>query len=164
MNERLEIVEADLTKDKGWENTCRGVEYIIHCACLPHEAGISTEDMCAVIIDGTKRLLDCAQRAAIKKFIHISCLSAVSDEFDTHEYSEDDWNETSSLDRNVHAYCKTAAERMVLDYANSADTKFSAVSIVPGLLWGPGMGSRQYSSAYRHLTVYLSGERLRWVV
>lgn len=106
-NEKLEIVEADLTSPDNWESAFAEVEYVIHTAS-PYilKSENPQSELMQPAVEGTRRLLELSQKTGtVKKFIYISCLHALTDEFDNiKEYNEDDWNTTSSLTRNPYAF------------------------------------------------------------
>eukprot|EP01038_Epipyxis_sp_PR26KG_P006573 gene6573-9037_t len=173
-SERLEIIELDLNDNnkERWENAFKGeVEYVIHTATpSPFVPGYNSsiysnivEQWHQTIVSGMEKILNaCQSKPSIKKLIITSSLSTICDEFDNNKsYCEDDWNTSSSLTRNAHAYCMTTAERMAWNYIQRGDCHFKLVSIIPHLVLGPHIG-KKISYSHRHLLVYLTG-RLRGI-
>jgi nucleoside-diphosphate-sugar epimerase len=100
----VEIVWADLLKKDEVEQTVSGVDIVVHCAY-----GTDTNVARAVTVDGTRLLIQAAQQARVKRFVHISTISV-------HSYSPPPViSEDSPYVPSGDMYCdaKIAAERIV---------------------------------------------------
>jgi nucleoside-diphosphate-sugar epimerase len=154
--QRLEIVETQLQNRESWTAAFKdGVEFVIHTAC-PY---LSTpEDTQKQIIDpmveGMQNILDqCLDHPSVKKLVITSCAVTVCDTFEQdREYSERDWNETSSIERRAHAYGKVLAEKKAFDFVKAiASTRskgcpFKVAAILPSVMLGPHLsGGISYS-------------------
>jgi dihydroflavonol-4-reductase len=104
----LEIVEADLVDSGSWAKAFEGdVQYVLHVAS-PYILRPSDPEAALMIpaVTGTKHILEmCQANKSVKKLVFTSCACALSDEFEPEkDYDENDWNETSSLERNSYAF------------------------------------------------------------
>lgn len=66
----LEIVEADITRPETLERAFEGVDAVIHCAGLVD--GSDSKEFFRVNAEGTKNLVRAAEKAGIKKLVHVS--------------------------------------------------------------------------------------------
>uniref|UniRef100_A0A914V1H0 NAD-dependent epimerase/dehydratase domain-containing protein n=1 Tax=Plectus sambesii TaxID=2011161 RepID=A0A914V1H0_9BILA len=144
-SERLQLVEADLTSEHGWDSALKDVTFVLHTASpLP---GLSSTDESTITtaVSGALNVLKAAAKApTVKRVILTSSGLAIVD-FDKlrahpdYVYSEADWPE--NLDKlATYAVSKVKAERAAWDFVNqlSADQhKFELVVINPFLILGP---------------------------
>jgi nucleoside-diphosphate-sugar epimerase len=111
-----------------------GIDAVIHAAAKVEEFG-KYKDFWAINVEGTKQLLDAAKHAAVARFIHIGTEASIF--YGQHMR---DINETEPLAfKSPYAYSRTKAyaEQAVLT-ANETKAGFTAISIRPRLVWGPG--------------------------
>lgn len=142
----IELVEADLTKDNGWDEAAKGCRYCIHVASpFPNAPPKKDEDIMIPAIEGTKRVLKaCANAGTIKRIVLTSSISAVHGESSNEEgrvYDENDWSDVSSPDIDAYAKSKTLAERAAWDFVRSLppEQKIELVTINPSLVMGPSI-------------------------
>ena len=108
-----------------------GVDAIVHCAAFVSEWG-TREEFWAANVAGTRQLIEAAQRAGVKRFVHVSTeavLFAGQDLIDvdeTHPYPE--------RQRFLYSETKAEAERLVLA-ANGPN--FTTIAVRPRFVWGP---------------------------
>jgi nucleoside-diphosphate-sugar epimerase len=105
--EKLEFIEADLNSDDNWEAALSEVEYVIHTAGPVNLYSDNPQlDFMQPMVEGTRRLLELCQKShAVKKFVYISCISTLCEDFDSiKDYNENDWNTTSTLTRYPAAF------------------------------------------------------------
>jgi dihydroflavonol-4-reductase len=75
------------------------------------------QDLVIPARSGTLNVLRACQQAGVKRVVLTSSMAAVTDSPDPkHTYTEDDWNELSSLKRNPYYYSKVMAERAAWDF------------------------------------------------
>ncbi len=111
-----------------------GIDAVIHAAAKVEEFG-RFKDFWTINVEGTKQLLDAAKHAAVSRFIHIGTEASVFHGQHMHEIDE-----TEPLAfKSPYAYSRTKAyaEEAVLA-ANEPKAGFTALSIRPRLVWGPG--------------------------
>ncbi|KAA8499495.1 putative oxidoreductase [Porphyridium purpureum] len=141
----LELVEADLSSDKGWEEAVKGVTYILHTASpfvmrVKHE-----DDLIVPAREGTLRVLRAAAKEpSVKRVILTSSCASIGYGHPDHKneriYGPDDW----SVPANVDAYTKskTLAEKAAWDFVkDNKDHQFELCTINPALVVGEFRGS-----------------------
>jgi nucleoside-diphosphate-sugar epimerase len=68
--DRIEVIDGDIRDAATVERAMQGVDLVIHCAmALPLYA---ERDIMTTGIDGTRRLLEAAERGQVRRFVHIS--------------------------------------------------------------------------------------------
>ena len=114
-------------------NNIGGAQAILHCAAYveawgPKEAWFESNVL------GTQKMLDVAQDAGAKRFIHIGTEAAIIYGQDLHNADE----AVPLAPNSPYPYCatKAQAEQRVLD-ANVPD-KFETIVLRPRFIWGPG--------------------------
>jgi dihydroflavonol-4-reductase len=135
---RLELVEADLSEDSGWDAAAAGQEYVLHMASpFPATPPRDEAELVRPAVDGTLRVLAASARAGVRRAVMTSSLSAVSSgrpRDGERRRTEEDW---SDLDRSApYAKSKTLAERAAWDFA-AQHPELELVVINPGLVLGP---------------------------
>ncbi len=134
----LELVKADLLKDKGWLEAMQGCKYVLHVASPT--SSISDENMVTAAVDGTKRVLSAAKSAKIKKVVLTSSLAAVTGcDGEEREFNESDW--TNPDDPRIDSYTKSkvCAELEAWKFVDSAehDDIFKLIVLIPSAVCGP---------------------------
>ena len=139
---RLELVQAELLTEGSYDEAIAGCEYVIHAAS-PYVLHVTDpqKDLVDPALKGTMNVLQaCAKAGSVKKVVLTSSVAAVFDEpVSGHVYTEEDWNETSSLTRNPYFYSKTLAERSAWDYIEKENPAFELVVVNPGVVIGPSL-------------------------
>ena len=111
-----------------------GAEAVIHCAAYVEEWGPRL-DYWRVNVDGTKRLLEAAKRAGVKRFVHIGTEAALFRGQDMVNVDE-----TYPLALNSpfpYSRTKAYAEKTVRE-ANDPMHGFETIVLRPRFVWGPG--------------------------
>ncbi len=91
----------------------KDVELIIHLAAAQHEANVADQHFYDVNVEGTRRLLDAAQQAGVKRFIHGSTIGVYG------EIKVGVANEASPLNPvNIYGKTKREGEQLALQYAD----------------------------------------------
>lgn len=150
LGDRLEIVEADLTRDEGWADAARGCTYVLHVASpFPNRAPEHEDELIKPAREGTLRVLKAAADAGVHRVVVTSSLAAVSGGHpvdNSRVYTEDDW---SIVERcPPYPKSKTLAERAAWDFVASleGDTPMELSVINPGAVLGPVL-NRHYSTS-----------------
>ncbi len=68
----IEIAVGDLTESATLGDACAGVEVVYHVAATYREAGQGSGSYRAINVDGTRRLLEAARDAGVRRFVHCS--------------------------------------------------------------------------------------------
>ena len=76
--EHFSIVEADLTKDEGWDAAVAGCDYVLHVAS-PFIVGLPKheDELIGPAVGGAERVLQAAIRAGVKKTVMTSSCAAL---------------------------------------------------------------------------------------
>ena len=109
----LELVEADLLKDDGWEDAVTGMDYILHVAS-PFIVGVPKheDDLIRPAVQGTERVLSAAISKKVKKVVLTSSCAAIVDTFDGKQnFTEADWSNADHPKIAAYNKSKTLAER-----------------------------------------------------
>ena len=91
-------------------------------------------------LKGTLTLLNsCLKSKSVKRVILTSSTYAIVDTVDKSKtYTENDWNESSSLTDNPYAYSKTVAEKAAWKFMEEKKPHFDLIVINPSMVLGPG--------------------------
>ena len=137
--ENLEFVEADLLADAGWNEAVTGCNYVIHVASPFYLAEPKNEsDMITPAVDGTKRVLNAAVHAGVRRVVLTSSVVAMTTGKPSGTYGPDAWVDTESK-IGAYAKSKALAERAAWDAVTGTPTEL--VSINPGFILGPSLGA-----------------------
>ncbi len=140
--QRLQLFEAELLTEGCFDQAVDGCDYVLHTAS-PYV--LTVEDPQADLVDpavqGTLNVLrSCSKADSVRRVVLTSSMAAVTDEPDSdHVFTEADWNEKSSLERNPYYYSKMLAERAAWDYMEDHQPHFDLVVINPTLVFGPSI-------------------------
>lgn len=139
---RLELVQADLLDDAGWEAAAQGCDYALHVASpFPLVEPKDENDLIRPAREGTLRVLKACAAARVRRVVLTSSIAAVSSGHPpekTH-FDESDWSDANSPTIGAYAKSKTLAERAAWDFMRSlgADHPTTLAVINPGLVLGP---------------------------
>jgi dihydroflavonol-4-reductase len=161
INDRLEIVWADLMQDAGWNEAVQGCESVLHVASpFPLFEPKHEDELIIPAVQGTQRVLRATHRAKIKRVVIVSSNAAVSagHNGDNRTFDESDW---SILEKNIGAYSKskTLAERAAWDFINGVENtnKMEMVAINPPLIFGPIL-NKVFRTSAEMIRVFMRGE------
>ena len=164
-NGKLELWEADLTKDGSFDQAVNGSEAIIHMASpfiLDHKN--AQENLINPALNGTKNVLSAANKSnTVKRIVLTSSVAAVHgdnidmQEQDLSEFNEDAWNITSSVDHQPYSYSKVLAEKAAWKI-DEAQNKWKLVVINPSFVMGPALTQSSNSGSISFMNDVLSGK------
>ena len=137
----LELVEADLLKDDGWEDAMAGCDFVLHVAS-PFIIGMPKHenDLIRPAVEGTERVLSAAIAKKIKKVVLTSSCAAIVDTFDGKKhFSEEDWSDADNPKIAAYNKSKTLAERRAWEVVNeqTGTRQTKLVVINPAGVVGP---------------------------
>ena len=147
----LELVEADLTSDRGWREAVAGCTYVQHVASpFPPEVPRDEMELIGPAVGGAKRVLEaCADSGTVKRVVMTSSVAAVAfghKDGNGAVRTEADW----SVPENCDAYpkSKTLAERAAWDFVAALPParRFELAVINPGFVLGPLLNADQGTS------------------
>ncbi len=144
--ECLEFVRLDLTRDEGFSDAFRGIEYAIHLASpVPSRPPRDENELIVPARDGTLRVLRAASAQGTRRVVVTSSIAAIfagHPRDGSHVFDESDF---SRLDAPLSAYnrSKSVAEMAAWEFVRSLpdDKKLELTTIHPGLVLGPILDS-----------------------
>jgi dihydroflavonol-4-reductase len=142
-SERLTLHEADLLSEGAFDAVMDGCVGAVHAAS-PYRLDVEDprRDLLAPALFGTDNVLRAARATGVGRVVLTSSVAAVTDQPEPERiYDASDWNERSSLTRNPYHFSKVSAERAAWAFAEEAGTAFELVTVNPGLVIGPSIGS-----------------------
>ena len=124
------VVAGDVSRPEEWQDMLTDCDLVIHTAAIVTN-NVSREEAWRVNVLGTRRVLDAAIKAGVKRFVHVSSLAAMR--FNT----EDKADESAPVmpTGNPYVDTKIASEQVVLA-AHSAG-EINCTIIRPADIYGP---------------------------
>jgi nucleoside-diphosphate-sugar epimerase len=157
--DKLEFIEADLTKDDNWDEAVKGCKYVLHVASpLPAKMPKDESEIIRPAVDGTLRVLRAALKAGVKRVVVTSNFGAVgySHKDPNIVITEEEW--TNPNDKmTAYNRSKVLAERAAWDFINNEGGELELTVINPVFILGPALGPDQPSS-FGVITHLLDGE------
>ncbi|MFE4458061.1 NAD-dependent epimerase/dehydratase family protein [Nocardia tengchongensis] len=131
----VELVEADLGADAGWDAAVTDCRYVLHTAS-PFPAGVPEheDELIRPAVDGTLRVLRAAAAAGVERIVVTSSIAAIQGGNEGRLLTEADWSDTARCD--AYAKSKTLAERAAWDFA-AEHSEIELAVINPGMIIGP---------------------------
>ena len=137
--DRLAFLEADLTKDEGWDAAVAGCDYVLHVASpLGGRAPRDANELIVPAREGTLRVLRAAAKARVKRVVMTSAAAAARPPRGSDIVSDETvW--TDPTDRKFDAYrlSKILAERAAWDFIAANTGPTTLTTILPGAVFGP---------------------------
>jgi len=161
----IKYFKADLLDEGSFDEGMKGCELVFHTAS-PFVR--SVEDPQKDLVDpakqGTRNVLESANRAESVKRVVVtsSCAAIYGDGKDVlsmpnQQLTEEQWNNSSSLDHQPYSFSKTVAEREAWKIAE-AQTKWDLVTINPSFVLGPGINPHGTSESFSIMKQIGSGD------
>lgn len=139
--EALDLVEADLNSDRGWDTAMQGVRYALHVASpFPPSIPKNVDELIAPARDGTLRVMYAASRAKVERVVQTSSTVAIAyghDNLSGRVFTEKDWTNSDHPEINAYAKSKTIAERAAWEELAKLNRAIEWVVINPGGVLGP---------------------------
>ncbi|HCD07423.1 aldehyde reductase [Companilactobacillus crustorum] len=151
---------ADLSSDDNWEETMRGVTYVIHVASPTPKLNFKNEsEMIRPAINGVIRVLKAARDNQVKRVVMTSAYGAI---FAGHKnrktpYTEKDWSNLS--EKHIHPYqkSKTMSEIAAWDFIKKEGQGLEFSTVNPVGVMGPVL-SAKYSHSNIQIQEMLEGK------
>jgi len=147
----LELVEADLSADRGWNEAVAGCMYVQHVASpFPPEVPKDENELIRPAVDGALRVLRaCAASGTVRRVVMTSSVAAVAYGHDAGHgkvLTEEDWSDPARCD--PYPKSKTLAERAAWDFVQKLpeQQRFELAVINPGFVMGPLLNADQGTS------------------
>jgi len=161
----LEIFEADLLKEGSFDAAAEGANAIIHMASpftLTFKDPI--KDLIEPAVKGTQNVLNAANKSTtVKKVVLTSSVAAVHgdnkdmSELGISEFTEAQFNTTSSIDHQPYSFSKVSAEKEAWKMAEAQD-KWKLVVINPSFVMGPFLVNQTNSGSMSFMSDIISGK------
>lgn len=146
--DNLEFVGADLLSDDGWGDAMQDADYVIHTASPLILGSVPDESVLfAPAVDGTKRVLDAAKAANIKKIIVTSTALTIAGHISGRSATPADFTPADDPRVNLYTRSKIAAEEVVLNFRAQNPSGPEVVTIHPGVIIGPPLDPAEDSES-----------------
>lgn len=150
---KMELVEADLTSDEGWDAAVSGCSYILHVAS-PFVIDEPKDKNVLIVpaVEGTLRVLKAASRQSTKpkRVVITSSVAAIAYGTGKDSFNDNDWTVWDNPSHPVGAYIesKVRAEKAAWEFLDSLpdSDKFEMATINPTLVLGPMLSQSDCSS------------------
>jgi dihydroflavonol-4-reductase len=161
----IKFFKADLLADGSYADAMAECELVFHTASpFITTANDPQTELIEPALNGTQNVLEQAnQTASVKRVVLTSsCAAIYGDNIDLKKtakgyFTEEDWNETSSIEHAPYSYSKTLAERKAWEIAG-AQERWDLVVVNPSLVIGPGINARSTSESYRLIKQFGDGK------
>jgi dihydroflavonol-4-reductase len=136
----VDLVEADLNDDAGWESAMTGCSAVLHTAS-PFFITDNEEELVRPAVDGTLRVLRAAAAADVRRVVLTSSTAAVVNT-EAETYSEAQWSDPDSC--SPYPKSKTLAELAAWAFVEeqAPDQRLELVACNPCLILGPLLSDR----------------------
>ncbi|HEX4226729.1 MAG TPA: NAD-dependent epimerase/dehydratase family protein [Pseudonocardiaceae bacterium] len=136
---RLSFAVADLTKEAGWADALRDVDYVLHVAS---PLGLLSNDPNALVAtarDGTLNVLRAATATGVKRVVMTSAANAASpSSYQTDGVTDETlWTDPDDPALIPYRRSKTVAERAAWDFIAEHGGSTELTTILPGAVFGP---------------------------
>jgi nucleoside-diphosphate-sugar epimerase len=162
---KLELWEADLLKEGSFDAAAKGCDAVFHVASpFTLRFKDAQKDLIDPALQGTKNVLSAASRSeTVKKVILTSSIVAVyGDNIDMREkglseFTEADFNTTSTLTHQPYAYSKVLAEKEAWKRAETQN-QWKLVVMNPAFVMGPMLSPASDSESLQFMKDILGGK------
>jgi len=138
---KLELVEADLGSDNGWQEAVKDCRYIQHIASpFPLEAPSDREALVPEARAGAMRVIEHGLGAGAERIIMTSSMVSMVGQKGrgTHMVvKESDWSDPDWKPLTAYPVSKTRAEKSAWDYVKTQNLEQKLTTVCPGLVFGP---------------------------
>lgn len=143
--DRLELAEADLLVDTGWDDAMEGCRFVLHVAS-PFPLGVpkDEDELIRPAREGALRALTAARKAGVERVVLTSSFAAIGygHPHGSRMFTEADWTELSGAEPVApYPKSKTLAERAAWDYVAGEGAGLELSVVNPVAIFGPPLGS-----------------------
>lgn len=144
VDDRLEVVAADLNADAGWREACSDCSGLLHIASpFPARKPKNDDELVRPARDGALRVLEAARTARVQRVVMTSSTAAVTYGHGgrSQPFTEADWSDPSNrTDSSAYERSKMIAERAAWDWHSREAGALELVTVCPGAVLGPVLG------------------------
>lgn len=143
----LKQFQADLLTPSSFDAAMQGCSLVIHTASpfLTRDFGDAEATLVRPAVEGTRNVLGSVSRTeSVRRVVLTSSVAAVyGDNCELGSvrggaFTEEHWNDTSTLHHNPYQYAKAAAEREAIRLQR-AQSRWDLVTINPSMVFGPSL-------------------------
>ncbi|KAK9908632.1 hypothetical protein WJX75_000697 [Coccomyxa subellipsoidea] len=150
---KLTLHEADLLSDGSFDSVVKGADLVFHTASPFFISGTDDpqRDLVNPAVKGTKNVLSAAIKSkdTVRRVVLTSSTAAVvknkKGPSNGSLYTEEDWNDESSLTVSPYMYSKTQAEKAAWEMAKEAG--LDLIVINPSFVLGPVLTNQAFSTS-----------------
>ena len=155
--DRLSFVAADLLRDEGWDRAVDDTTYVLHVASPMPIGEFRGQDVIRPAREGTRRVLEAAAKAAVKRVVITSSTAAAMPKQKSGAVADETvWTDLPPKAIYDYARAKTLAEQDAWAFMRRPDVKMALTTILPGQIQGPVLGS-DYSASIDIVRLMLNG-------
>lgn len=153
----LSFAQADLEADTGWAQAMEGVSVVVHTASpFPIAQPKDPSDLIRPALEGTRRVLEAAADAGVKRIVLTSSVAAVVDlSKGNHLHDESNWCDPTKDSATAYEKSKTLAERKGWEIAKTRGLDLTTIN--PGLVLGAPL-DEHYGSSLSIVERFLKGK------
>lgn len=154
---RLSFVVADLLLEDGWDEACRGCDYVMHVAS-PLTATKNEEEVIRPAVDGVLRVLRAARDASVKRVVFTSTCGAIyyGHPLRAEPFDETSWTNIDGGGMSAYVKSKALAERAAWDFVKAEGGALELSVVNPTGIFGPAL-SVDYSPSLDLIKRLLNG-------
>ena len=154
---QLSFVQADLEADAGWHTAMAGVDVLMHTASpFPIAQPKDPQALIRPAVEGTRRVLEAAADAGIRRVVLTSSIAAVVDlSKGDHLHDEADWCDPAKASATAYERSKTLAERQGWEVAEARGLDLTVIN--PAFVLGPPL-DEHYGSSLGLVERFLKGK------
>lgn len=155
--DRLSFVAADLLSDEGWDRAASGVSYVLHVASPMPIGEFRGQDVIRPAREGTRRVLEAAAKAGVKRVVLTSSTAAAIPERKSGTVADESvWTDLPPKATYNYQRAKTLAEQDAWAFVRKPGVAMELTTILPAQIQGPVLGS-DYSASIDVVRLMLNG-------
>ncbi|WP_375402747.1 NAD-dependent epimerase/dehydratase family protein [uncultured Sphingomonas sp.] len=155
--DRLTFFAADLLSDDGWDRAVTGADYVVHVASPMPTGEYRGQDVITPAREGTRRVLEAALRAGVKRVVATSSTAAASPRIKGAGADEAVWTDLPPKKIYDYPRAKTLAEADAWAFIRAAGGRMELTTVLPSSIQGPVLG-RDYSASVDVVGLMLKGK------
>jgi len=158
----IKLYQADLLEEGSFKECFSGCDLVIHCAS-PFQLSVSDpqKDLIDPALKGTTNVMETALECGVKRVVVTSSCAAVMSQdsvrdpskFEKKIWTEEDWNDESTLTEGPYRMSKSLAEHKAWEYKE----KLEVAVINPAFILGPPLSNRLDAVSVRTMVGMLNG-------
>ncbi|KAK9810012.1 hypothetical protein WJX72_003318 [[Myrmecia] bisecta] len=160
---QLSLHAADLLKEGSFDEVVQGARYVFHTASPFLRSGFTDpqKELVDPAVNGTRNVLNAAGKSkSVQRVVVTSSFAAIvrpkAGPSNGKVFTEEDWNDESSLDNGPYRLSKTEAEKAAWEL--SKQHGFELVTINPTFVLGPITSARTDAESIKAAKGFIEGQ------